>query len=83
MQAGETIAGLVDSSQKIGQLVGEVADSAQQQSQGVGQVSEAVLSLDVATQQNAALVEQTSAAAAALSDQARRLASEVSFFRLK
>ncbi len=83
VQAGETIAGLVDSSQKIGQLVGEVAGSAQEQSLGVGQVRETVLNLDQATQQNAALVEQTAAAAGALSEQARRLASEVAFFRLK
>ncbi|MFN3305055.1 MAG: methyl-accepting chemotaxis protein, partial [Roseateles sp.] len=50
--------------------------------QGIGQVGSAVQELDRATQQNAAMVEQTAAAASSLRDQARALAAEVARFRL-
>jgi methyl-accepting chemotaxis protein len=49
----------------------------------VGQVGAAVSELDRSTQQNAVLVEETSAATSALSDQASSLAQEVGFFKLK
>ena len=54
-----------------------------EQSAGVAQVGAAVQELDRSTQQNAALVEETSAAAGALSEHAARLAREVSFFKLR
>jgi methyl-accepting chemotaxis protein len=53
-----------------------------EQSQGIGQVSEAVQELDRATQQNAALVEETAAGATALREQAARLAREVARFQV-
>ena len=81
--AGATIGEMVVNAQTIGGLIAQVANAAQEQSQGVAQVSQAVTDLDQATQQNAALVEQTAASANALSEQARRLAEEVSFFKLK
>jgi methyl-accepting chemotaxis protein len=59
-----------------------VSQGAREESEGMGQIGQAVQDLDRMTQQNAALVEQTAAAAAALRDQAGGLASEVARFRL-
>ncbi len=81
--AGDTIKAMVDNARDIGRLIGEVAAAAQEQNLGVSQVSASVTNLDQATQQNAALVEETAAAANSLSEQAQRLAQEVSFFKLR
>jgi methyl-accepting chemotaxis protein len=68
--------------QRVSQLMGEVASGSNEQSQGIAQVNQAVTLLDQATQQNAALVEQSSAAASSLRDQAQRLQAAVGVFRL-
>jgi methyl-accepting chemotaxis protein len=81
-KAGSTIEEIVVSSQQVDRLLGEVATGAREQSQGIGQIGQAVQELDRMTQQNAALVEQTAAAAAAMKEQARHLAEEVSSFHL-
>jgi len=80
--AGTTIDQIVASSQRVDQLLGEVATGAREQSLGVGQIGQAVQELDRMTQQNAALVEETAAAASAMKDQAHTLAEEVARFRL-
>ncbi len=80
--AGTTIKEIVSSSQRVDQLLGEVATGAREQSLGVEQIGEAVHELDRMTQQNAALVEQTAAAASAMKDQAHTLAEEVARFRM-
>jgi methyl-accepting chemotaxis protein len=82
-QAGVSIAEVVGNADRIASLMGEIATATREQSTGVGQVGAAVHELDQSTQQNAALVEQTAAAAGSLSDQARKLADEVSFFKMK
>ncbi len=69
--------------ERIVGLMDDISLATREQSQGVGQVGSAVHSLDQATQQNAALVEQSSAAATSLAEQSRRLADEVSFFKLR
>jgi len=81
-QAGAKIQDIVASSQRVDQLLGEVAVGAREQSQGVGQIGIAVVELDRMTQQNAALVEETAAASAAMKDQALGLAQEVARFKL-
>ncbi|MBL8302776.1 MAG: CZB domain-containing protein, partial [Ideonella sp.] len=80
--AGTTIEQIVTSSQKVDQLLGEVSTGAREQSLGVAQIGQAVQELDRMTQQNAALVEQTAAAATAMKDQAHTLAEEVARFRM-
>jgi methyl-accepting chemotaxis protein len=80
--AGATMRDVVSNADKIAGLMGEISTATREQSTGVGQVGAAVHDLDQSTQQNAALVEQTAAATSALTDQARRLAAEVGFFRL-
>ena len=81
-EAGTTIGEIVANAAKIDSMMNEIATATREQSQGVKQVSHAVHELDEGTQQNAALVEETAAAASALADQAQRLADEVSFFKL-
>jgi methyl-accepting chemotaxis protein len=81
-QAGGTMEDIVGLSQRVSQLLGEIATGAREQSLGIGQIGAAVQDLDRMTQQNAALVEQTAAAAAAMKDQAGQLANQVSRFRL-
>ena len=80
--AGSKIAEIVAASQRVNGLLGEVANGSREQSQGVAQVGQAVHELDRMTQQNAALVEQTAAAAAAMKEQALDLAKEVDRFQL-
>ena len=80
--AGSTMRELVSNAQRMNGLLSEIASAATEQSHGVEQVGIAVNGLDRMTQQNAALVEQTAAAAAALKDQAFGLAEEVARFKL-
>jgi len=73
---------VIEQMQQVSQLMNEVASSSSEQSQGITQVNQAVTLLDQATQQNAALVEESSAAAASLRDQAERLQRTVNQFQL-
>ena len=81
-EAGASMNDIVAQVQRVGQLIGEISGASAQQATGVGQMGEAVTHLDRATQQNAALVEQSAAAAESLSVQAAHLAQIVSVFRL-
>lgn len=81
-KAGATIDEIVGASQRVDQLLGEITTSAREQSLGVGQTGLAVSELDRMTQQNAALVEQTAAAASAMRDQAGALAEGAARFRV-
>ncbi len=80
--AGQTIHELVDSVRRVSDIMGEITASAQAQSHSVAQVSQAMGELDGMTQQNAALVEESSAAATSLREQAARLTHAVGQFRL-
>jgi methyl-accepting chemotaxis protein len=80
--AGDTMEELVGNARRMNELLAEIATAASEQSSGVVQVDTAVHQLDQMTQQNAALVEETAAAASALNDQAQGLATEVARFKL-
>ena len=80
--AGDTMHELVDNARRMNELLKEISTAAAEQSGGVTQVGAAVTELDRMTQQNAALVEQTAAAASTLKDQANGLAGEVDKFKL-
>jgi methyl-accepting chemotaxis protein len=80
--AGETMGEIVGSVQRVSDIIGEISAAASEQSEGIGQVNVAVTELDQMTQQNAALVEQSAAAAESLREQAQRLAQVVSAFKL-
>lgn len=81
-KAGAAIGAIVDSSRHVNELLDGIATSAREQNIGITQIGQAVHELDRATQHNAALVEQTAAASAAMHDQAQVLSEEVSQFRL-
>ena len=80
--AGQTMGEIVSSVQRVSDIIGEISTAATVQSDGIGQVNAAVGELDQMTQQNAALVEQSAAAAESLREQAQRLAQVVSAFKL-
>jgi methyl-accepting chemotaxis protein len=81
-EAGSTIEEIVVQARRVNDLLADIATGAREQATGVQQTTQAVHEMDTTTQQNAALVEQTAAAAASLKDQARSLAAEVAQFRL-
>jgi len=80
--AGVTMNEIVQSVQRVSDIIGEISSASAEQSEGIGEVNTAVAQLDQMTQQNAALVEESAAAADNLKDQAQRLAQAVSVFRL-
>jgi methyl-accepting chemotaxis protein len=80
--AGSTMTELVGGVQRVSDIIGEISTAAAEQSAGIGQVNGSVSQLDQVTQQNAALVEESTAAAGSLKDQAARLAGLVSTFQL-
>lgn len=82
-RAGESIHEIVGAVQRVTTIVGEISAASQEQSGGIHQVNIAVNQMDDATQRNAALVEQASAATQALAEQARALRHAVSVFKLR
>jgi len=81
-QAGETMTEIVSSVQRVTDIMGEITAAASEQSDGIAQVNSAIGHLDQMTQQNAALVEESAAAASSMKDQAQRLAQVVATFKL-
>ena len=81
-QAGSTMTEVVASIRRVTDIMGEISAASSEQSAGVGQIGEAVTQMDQATQQNAALVEQSTAAAMSLREQAHNLNQLVGTFRL-
>jgi len=81
-EAGQTMRDIVDQVKRVADLIGEITAATLEQDSGIGQVNAAVAQLDQMTQQNAALVEQSAAAAESLKNQAARLAQAVAIFKL-
>jgi methyl-accepting chemotaxis protein len=81
-EAGQTMGDIVAQVKRVTDLIGEITSATLEQSSGIGQVNQAVTQLDQMTQQNAALVEQSAAAAQSLKDQADRLAEAVAAFKV-
>jgi methyl-accepting chemotaxis protein len=82
-QAGDTMGQVVDSIQRVTDIMAEIASASQEQTDGIEQVNQAIAQMDEATQQNAALVEESAAAAASLQDQAGKLAQAVDVFKVE
>ena len=72
-QSGQTLEHIVTSVKKVSDIIGEIAGASQEQSVGIEQVNKAVMQLDAMTQQNAALVEEASAASQSMAGQAKAL----------
>jgi methyl-accepting chemotaxis protein len=80
--AGETMGDIVNQVRRVAELISNISLSTQEQSKGIGQISRSVSELDEVTQQNAALVEQSAAAAESLKNQAHSLVASVQVFKL-
>jgi methyl-accepting chemotaxis protein len=81
-QAGATMNEVVTSIRQVTDIVGEISAATAEQNSGIAQVHQAITDMDQVTQQNAALVEQTAAAAQAMQDQAAHQAQMVSAFKI-
>jgi methyl-accepting chemotaxis protein len=80
--AGDAMEGIVGQVQRVTAIMGEIAAASQEQSDGVQQVSQTVTQIDHITQQNAALVEEATAAAKSLEEQSAALVEAVAVFKL-
>jgi len=80
--AGKALSEIVESVSKVAGIVQEISSASQEQALGVQEINNSITSMDEMTQQNSALVEQSSAAARTLSDQAGRLVQLMAFFRI-
>ena len=74
---------IVNAVTRVTDIMGEIASASDEQSRGIDQVGLAVSEMDRVTQQNASLVEESAAAAAALEEQASRLTQAVAVFRIQ
>ncbi|WP_349744679.1 methyl-accepting chemotaxis protein [Roseateles cavernae] len=81
-EAGSSMQDIVASVARVSDIIGEITAASAEQSDGIGNVNQSVVQLDQMTQQNAALVEQSAAAAESLKEQAHRLVEAVSVFRV-
>ncbi|OZI37237.1 hypothetical protein CAL29_02070 [Bordetella genomosp. 10] len=81
-QAGVTMRNVVEGIQRVAAIMSEITLANRQQADGIEQVNQAIVDMDEATQQNAALVEEAAAASASLREQAEALAQTVSVFKL-
>jgi methyl-accepting chemotaxis protein len=81
--AGVTMLEVVSQVRKVNDMIVEITSASKEQSIGIAQVGEAVAQLDQSTQQNAAMVEQSSAAASSLSEQSQRLLDAIHVFSVE
>ena len=81
-KAGATMGEIVASVQRVTDIMAEISAASQEQSAGIEQVNQTVVQMDETTQQNAALVEEATAAARAMEEQAGQLTDAVSIFKL-
>ena len=81
-EAGETMAEIVSAVTRVTDIMGEISSASDEQSRGIDQVGQAVAEMDRVTQQNASLVQESAAAAAALEEQAARLTETVAVFKV-
>ncbi|UVH61121.1 methyl-accepting chemotaxis protein [Variovorax paradoxus] len=81
-EAGRTMDEIVGSVRRVTDIMGEITAASQEQTSGIEQINQAITQMDQVTQQNAALVEEASAAAQSLQEQAGSLVQSVSIFKL-
>jgi methyl-accepting chemotaxis protein len=82
-KAGEALRAIADEVEQIDGMVGEMAASAAEQARGLAEVNTTMNQMDQVTQQNAAMVEETTAASHALAQEATRLAARMSELRIE
>lgn len=79
--AGKTMQSIIEAVAQVNEVMKEIATASDEQNRGISQVSQAITEMDSTTQQNAALVEQSAAAAGSLQEEAGRLEQAVAFFK--
>ena len=79
--SGETLKGIVSSIESVLSLISSISEASQEQATGINHVNTAVSQMDTMTQQNAALVEETSAVSASMNTEARKLQELMRFFK--
>ena len=82
-KVGSSLDHITNETQKMLTIVNEVSTASVEQSQGIDEINKAITSLDSTTQQNAALVEETTATAETLLDSSEQLQNSVSSFQLQ
>ncbi|MEI6987426.1 MAG: methyl-accepting chemotaxis protein [Rhodospirillaceae bacterium] len=82
-KAGESLSGIVEGVKQVAALIGEIASASTEQATALDEINSAVAAMDEMTQKNAALVEETTAAAQSMSGQAGDLRTLVSFFQIE
>lgn len=80
-ESGQTLALIVEAVEEVGRMINAISQATREQANGIEQVNQAIAQMDQMTQQNAALVEESSAAAENLATQSRDLSKMVAFFR--
>jgi methyl-accepting chemotaxis protein len=81
-ESGRTLGDIVSAVKKVTDIVAEIASASREQSSGIEQVNKAVVQMDQTTQQNAALVEEASAASQAIVEQAQALNGMIARYRI-
>jgi methyl-accepting chemotaxis protein len=81
-RSGETLQEIVTSVKRVSDIIGEIDAASEQQASGIDQINSAVAQMDKNTQQNAAMVEEASAAAESMTEQARTMTELVRFFKV-
>jgi methyl-accepting chemotaxis protein len=80
-QSGKTLDEIVTSVKRVTDIIAEISAAAQEQASGIAQVNQAIMAMDEATQQNAALVEETTSASQTMRDQVSSLLTHISVFK--
>jgi methyl-accepting chemotaxis protein len=81
-ESGRHLNDIVAAAKKVADIIGEISSASQQQASGLDQVNGAIMQMDQSTQQNAAMVEETSSVADSMTAQARALTDLISVFRV-
>jgi methyl-accepting chemotaxis protein len=80
-QSGKTLGEIISSVKRVTDIIAEISAASQEQANGIDQVNKAIMQMDESTQQNAALVEETTSASQSMKDQARELMRQVDVFK--
>ena len=80
-QSGKTLGEIVNSVKRVTDIIAEISTASQEQASGIDQVNRAIMQMDETTQQNAALVEETTSASQSMKDQAKELMRQVEVFK--
>jgi len=81
-QSGKTLEEIVGSVKRVADIIAEISAASQEQASGIEQVNRAIIQMDDTTQQNAALVEETTSAAQSMKEQAAELLRQVEVFKI-